>query len=734
MNIGRSRQRARGWHEIAAFTDFYQVAPGPDGVRAGRKYVQTQVLAHCDEDLACDAALVTGELLANAHQHGAPPVVVRLAVESARVHLEVSDASPRWPILGPATSSNMTGRGLTLVDSISASWGVRREPEGGKTVWCELSNDPVAVPAASRLALEAIFDDGFDEASTEPRFTVVLGDVSTKLLIDAKAHIDNLVREFSLASQTASDIAEVPDHLVDLITTVVHGFSDAREAIKRQALAAAQRDEPRTALTLHLPLSAADAGEAYLKALDEADRYARAARILTLETPPEHRIFRHWYVEAVIEQLRRLAAGEPPIDIEPFEARLLSEIRSLAAARRVADRAVRLQRVTAALARARTPEDVASVVISEAVAALGASGGGLLVPATDGEHLAVPGAVGYGDKLMGQFREERLDAPLPAATALRTGEAIFLESPEERDAHFPMLRGFEPSTIAMCTVPLIAGRRSIGALRFSFNTPKLFDDAERNFVMALATQTAQTLLRTEIYEAERQATLGLQRALLPQAVSGIPGWDVAAYYSPAGGYEVGGDFYDVVPVPDGRIAAIVGDVMGRGLQAAAAMAEIRSTIRAYVLDDADPATVFRRVDAYFNATQPDQLVTVLYFLVDRQNDLVQIANAGHLPPLLVRPGEAEILPVSGGLPFGVDGEERTVTAVRIPPGTAVAAITDGLVERRGEDIDVGINRLLEATARAHWTSAHGLMNRIVDAGSTPYTHDDDLTALVLLRE
>src|SRR5207302_1003133 len=125
-----------------------------------------------------------------------------------------------------------------------------------------------------------------------------------------------------------------------------------------------------------------------------------------------------------------------------------------------------LQRVTAALARARTPEDVASVVVGEGVAALGAVGGGLLVPSSDGEHLAVPGAVGYGQELVGQLRTERMDAPLPAATALRTGEAVWLETVEERDEQFPEMRGFEASAIAVCAVPLIAGDRVIGALRF----------------------------------------------------------------------------------------------------------------------------------------------------------------------------------------------------------------------------------------------------------------------------
>jgi len=713
----------------------YLLEPGAAGVRAGRRFVSRQVIESGAPELADDAALVAAELLANAHQHGAPPVSISIEAEPGRVWLEVSDSSPRWPVVVPASNANMTGRGFTLVDAVSARWGVRRESPGGKTVWCELLSGH-APEMSVAVDLEALLAGDAEPTSIERRYTIVLGDVPTGMLIEAKAHVDNLVRELSLAA-AGSRSADVPaagmEHLAALIESVVVGFADARESIKRQALAAAQRGEPRASLTLYLPLSAAAAGERYLAALDEVDGYARAARLLTLEAQPDHRLFRRWYVEAVITQLRRLASGQPATEIEPFEYRLLSEVRALAAASRTTDQAARLQRVTAALARARTPEDVATVVISEAVTALGAYGGGLLVPAPDGEHLAVPGAVGYAEDLMGQLREERIDADLPAATALRTGSAIWIESPDERNARFPEMRGFEPNTIAMCAVPLVVGERSIGALRFSFDTAKLFDESERHFVEALATQTAQTLQRTELSEAERQAAIELQRALLPQRISGIRGWDVAAYYSPAGGQQVGGDFYDVFPVSDGRIAAVVGDVMGRGVSAAASMAEVRSTIRAYATDDPDPAAVLRRVDRYFEAFALEQLVTVVYLLVDPCSDVVQLANAGHLPPLLVSRRGAQTLNVTGDLPFGVVSADRTIHTFRLEPGEAVVAITDGLVERRGEDIDAGLSRLLDSLAHATWNTPRALVNRIVAASIDEGTQDDDVTVLVLRR-
>ena len=706
----------------------------PDAARVGRHFVEEQVHQRSAENLLDDVALVAAELLANAGQHGAPPIVVCVTGANNRLRLEVRDASPRSPVRPTHSLSNMTGRGLSLVEAVTTRWGVDREPSGGKVVWAEFdaTGDAGATGAQDLDDVLAAWGDD-DGATIEPRYEVVLGDVSTDLLIEAKAHIDNVVRELSLAA-AADGEAEVPEHLARLITTVVHGFSDARNAIKRQALAASRRGEVRTRLVLNLPLSAADAGEAYLAALDEADEYSRAARLLTLETPPDHRLFRRWYVEAVVQQVRELAAGHRPQPVAPFEDRLVEEVRRLTSLQRVSERAARLQRVTAALARSRTPEDVAAVVISEGVLAMGASGGGLLVPAGDGEHVAVPGVVGYDPDLVDALREERLDAPLPAATALRTGRSIWLESQEERDREFPALRGFESSTVSVCAVPLVVAGRTIGALRFSFAGRKLFDDNERAFVEALAAMTAQTLQRTEIYQSEREASLELQRALLPSEAIVIPGWDIATYYSPAGEQEAGGDFYDVLPVGGGRIAAVVGDVMGRGIEAAAAMAQIRSTIRAYAVDDCDPVSVFTRVDRFFDGLDLSQLVTALYFLFDADNDVVHVANAGHLQPLLLDGNDSRLVETSAGTPFGVGGFPREATSIKLPPGAALVAITDGLVERRGEDIDEGVERIVAATAEtAHW-SAQAILDHVVRVAAAERTHDDDVTVLVLRRQ
>ena len=433
-----------------------------------------------------------------------------------------------------------------------------------------------------------------------------------------------------------------------------------------------------------------------------------------------------------MSQLRDLAAGRDPEQVTPFADLLVQEIRRLASAHRAAERAARLQQVTAGLAQTRTPEDVAAVVVTEGVEVLGASGGGLLIPAADGRHLAVPGAVGYEGGLVDALREELVDAPLPAATALRTGQAIWLESREDRDRDFPALRGFEASTVSMCAVPLSVAGQILGALRFSFDERRLFDQDERGFVLALAAQTAQTLQRTELYQAERRAAVDLQRALLPADLPRIPGWDVATHYSPAGDHEAGGDFYDVIEVAGGRYAAVVGDVMGRGLDAAASMAQVRSTVRAYAVEDPDPVMVFRRVDAFFGWTQLEQLVTMVYLLIDPSAGTVQLASAGHLPPLLVERGSARAVSRAAEPPFGVERPDRHALALSLNPGDSLVLITDGLVERRGEDIDEGVRRVLAAAAASSATRADELLEHIL-AATQHRGHDDDVTVLVLRR-
>ncbi|MGZ4592988.1 MAG: SpoIIE family protein phosphatase [Actinomycetes bacterium] len=480
-----------------------------DAVPRARHFVASLLQGSDAEELIGDAGLVVTELTTNALIHGAPPVIVTAHLIADGVRIEVGDSSHVAPIRAHAAVDGMTGRGIALVESLSRRWGVESRATG-KVVWAELVRSgavpgrPEGEPDIDEIL--ARWPDLEEPLTKEKRYTVSLGDVPTDLLLAAKAHVDNLVREFVLAAAgaAAGQTARIPPHLATLIDTVNTRFAEARQSIKRQALAALNAGEDRTRLVLELPLSAAQAGRDYLAALDEADAYARAARLLTLETLPPHRAFRQWYVTELAEQLDAFAHGETPPPPRTFEQHLIDELAAVVASQRAADRAARLQGVTASLAGALMPEDVAAIVVSEGAAALAASGGALLMPLDD-HHLAVPGTVGYGDEVVKLLRSEPYDAQLPVAVALRTGEPVWVEAREDRDRQFPTLTGLEPSTVSMCAIPLVLAGRVLGVLRFSFDTSRLFDASERQFVLALAAQTAQALDRSALHIAERAA-------------------------------------------------------------------------------------------------------------------------------------------------------------------------------------------------------------------------------------
>ncbi len=507
MATGSVSNRETGGRRLqVGDSDVLRLSSTPNAVPRARQFVAGRLHGAGLGHFADDAELAVAELVTNALLHAAPPVSLRVVPQQETVRLEVQDGSRSAPVRGRSDPSSMTGRGLMLVDALTLRWGVDAAPDG-KVVWAELG------PAEDGGAetdldgdIDALLAAWADDEPAEEHFAVHLGDVPTDLLLEAKAHIDSVVREFTLAESGASSgsSSAVPQQLVSTIEIVVHRFSDARLAIKRQALAAAARGEPRTDLTLTLPASSAVDAEAYLAGLDEADAYARAARLLTLETPPSHRTFRRWYVNSLVTQLRAMAAGDPPPVPESFEQRLLRELESEAVARRSLERIANLQKVTSALAAATTIEDVAQVVVDEGVRTLGALGGGLLLPDANGS-LRVPGSIGYGDRLLHQLRTEPQDAELPAAEAIRTGAAVWLESPQERDDRYPGLIGMEPGTMSLCAVPLVVGPRLLGALRFSFSEPRLFDEFERRFVLGLAAQTGQAIDRAMLYEAERGA-------------------------------------------------------------------------------------------------------------------------------------------------------------------------------------------------------------------------------------
>ncbi|MCW2586870.1 MAG: hypothetical protein JWN55_2386 [Frankiales bacterium] len=471
-----------------------------------------------------EVALVVTELVTNAVLHGRGAVRLRLLDGDAGVRVEVQDASSELPVLPRHSTDAMTGRGLALVARIASAWGVDPAPGGGKTVWAQVppgsgqatDTEPEFDAELDVDALLAAFAD--DDTDLEPTFTVELGSVPTDLLLSAKSHIDNVVREFTLeaagstpaipAQPAPSGLASerLPPELAELVATVVHGFSAARSAIKRQALAAARRGDREVRLSLTLPASAADAGEQYLAALDEADRYARNARLLTLETAPVHQVFRRWYVQTLVDQLRAAAAGADPPPAPTFPDMLGQALTRVAPLEAQAARLELLQKVTAELTGAGTVEDIARTVVRNATEALGAHNAAVYV--LDGDDALRTAAVdGVLDAdVFGQYGRIPVTPDLPAGAALLSGEPVVVRDRAELVRRFPSLSGAYDSELSLLVAPLIIGEHTLGALSLTFGGPaRVEEQTQRMFVTTLADVTAQALERAMATSAATQA-------------------------------------------------------------------------------------------------------------------------------------------------------------------------------------------------------------------------------------
>jgi serine/threonine protein phosphatase PrpC len=265
------------------------------------------------------------------------------------------------------------------------------------------------------------------------------------------------------------------------------------------------------------------------------------------------------------------------------------------------------------------------------------------------------------------------------------------------------------------------GRVTEAATQFFLESLSAFEMVQRGFWEA-----------TQVARLEHEVAQTLQRRLLPERLPEIPGVAVAARYLPGGvGVNVGGDWYDVFLLPDERIAVAVGDVLGRGADAASVMGQVRMAFRAYALGGEAPETVVDRMDALIQAMGLAHFSTMLYLILDPGARLLQMVRAGHPPPLLLPPrGEPRYLEAGLGVPLGVvAGAKYEPVTERVEPGSVLILYTDGLVETR-EGIDKGLVRLQKSVGASRG-DLEGLCDRILEQMVGPTVHDD--VALVVIR-
>jgi len=283
-------------------------------------------------------------------------------------------------------------------------------------------------------------------------------------------------------------------------------------------------------------------------------------------------------------------------------------------------------------------------------------------------------------------------------------------------------------------VPVVSRSGTVhGGLFFGHPETGVFGERAERLAVGIAAQTAVALDNARLYEQQRTVALELQRSLLqPQAVPVPPGLELAYRYLPGGGgADVGGDWFDVIALPRGRMAFVIGDVMGRGVQAAAIMGQLRTAVRAYAVLDLPPGELVGRFNELVCGMSEDLIATCIYAVVDRSAQVLTMANAGHPPPAVRRTGgEVLLLDDQLGPPLGVPRGSYREQEVAFPRGTRVLLFTDGLVEHRDRAIGQGLEQLRGWMGSAQG-SLHRLCEDVLTAMLDPAAQDDDVTLLAL---
>ncbi|MFE6686155.1 SpoIIE family protein phosphatase [Streptomyces sp. NPDC057743] len=497
---------------------------------------------------------------------------------------------------------------------------------------------------------------------------------------------------------------------------------------------------------VQLAVSEGTVAEARLRIVDERGRVQRIVRSRTRPRVVDGDFELVGTLQEVPEPQPGTAAAVTPVTGDwrrSREAFLLDAGRALAEARSTAE----VLRVAAGLSMPGFMPD------------------GLAVFDIQGDRLSVIGHHGHrpGDEL--PFSEMTLDTDYPAAEVVRTGRAIYLPTPEEYQrrypATWPLAAPFARASWAF--LPLVNAGRTIGAWMAGFAQPVAFTPDERSVLTTVARMLAQALARAGMQESQQELAVGLQRSMMPTVQPDIPGMAVAARYVPTGGgLEVGGDWYDMIPLPSGRIALVIGDVQGHDVRAAGLMGQLRIALRAYASEGHHPDAVLSRASRFLagiNETESrghgedQRFATCLYVEVDPATGLLDVARAGHPDPAIrMADGAVMVRPTAGGLPLGIDPDtDYPTTRIVLEPGETMLVCTDGLIETGGHDLETGWGRL-RGVFEAHGAAVDGgsaenlelLADALVQAVHGPSSHhttgplvdrrEDDIALLLLSRE
>jgi PAS domain S-box-containing protein len=401
----------------------------------------------------------------------------------------------------------------------------------------------------------------------------------------------------------------------------------------------------------------------------------------------------------------------------------------------------KLQQVTEAALEHLEPAELMSLLVERVREAFRADMARILLieqkPETDsrgpapsegsrsGGHLTLGAAAGFGAAARGSASVPIGDV---LAQVVGEGRPVILAGLHGGEGLDPMLGAAAPR--ALMASPLTVKGRMAGVVEIGSRKERRFTPEEESLLVLMADRAGLAIEHARAYEREVGTVELLQRSLLPDKLPKLPGVTIAARYRP-GGADVGGDWYDAIPLDDGRVGLAMGDVVGHGLGAASLMGQLRHAARAYALEGHPPPAVLDRLDRLVRSLPGAQMATLLYMVVESNLSTVRFASAGHVPPLIVGPNaDARFLEGAPNPPLGVfDSSGHEELTVELEPGSTVILYTDGLVEERGVSIDAGLDALRRAAE--HQGDPEELCDHLVDSMLAIHPAHDDIAVLAL---
>jgi anti-sigma regulatory factor (Ser/Thr protein kinase)/putative methionine-R-sulfoxide reductase with GAF domain len=419
-----------------------------------------------------------------------------------------------------------------------------------------------------------------------------------------------------------------------------------------------------------------------------------------------------------VEPAQRRTDGAPTADEAPAPATPVSQ-----------SRRTHLLSITDSALGYMSLEDMLSELLERIRGALGVDTAAVLLLDEDRGVLLARAARGLEEEV-----RQGIQVPLAHGFAGRVAaeaRPIIIKDLAHAEVVNPILR--QKGISSMLGVPLRVEDRVIGVMHIGTLAPRDFDDDDVTLLQLAADRAALAIDDASISE-QRAVTAIMQRSLLPDALPQIPGMRFSAKYLPAGsGIKIGGDWYDVFSQAGGQLTFVIGDVVGRGVLAASVMAEIRTALRAYLMQGHRLTVVVSMLNDLLVSMGRNRGATLAILELDPASEELEAVTAGHLPPLLVEPnGQARLLEQKHGLPVGIrSGHDYQASRYPFPTGSTLLLYTDGLIERRGESIDEGFDRLVAAADAAAQRTDASFADRVYHSLLDETPLEDDVALLAI---